>query len=314
MKNPIQTFEPNTQGRDFVIGDLHGALEVFMQLLTNLNFDPEKDRMFSVGDLVDRGPDSLDCLMLLKEKWFHAVLANHEQMMVEAFDGGYMGNFWIQNGGFWGFTALKEWQTSRQHVTNELDRPPAPSAESLRLWDALDYVRDLPYIMTVNMKDGRKFHIIHAELPPRREITDETLADPARVLELATIQSHDGDFFCWGRHLFRSFYGKDLPNLVDKVKRMGAGILSQDCTFNDKLSHIISGHTILHHPLTIVGQTNIDTCAYASLDGERKWAALTCVELDTWTFYQQTPDDFRTVTPITVNMADITEIRNGKAT
>jgi hypothetical protein len=71
----------------------------------------------------------------------------------------------------------------------------------------------------------------------------------------------------------------------------------------------------MHHPLTILGQTNIDTCAYgAARSDPKKWEALTCVELGTWTFYQQRLGDFRTVTPLSVNMADVLEIQNGKAT
>jgi Calcineurin-like phosphoesterase len=108
MKNPIKTFEPNTVGRDFVIGDLHGSYTAFENLLEKLYFDETKDRMFSVGDLCDRGPNSLACLGLLHEPWFHAVLSNHEQMMLEKFRGGYMGEYWFQNGGHWGMEAWND--------------------------------------------------------------------------------------------------------------------------------------------------------------------------------------------------------------
>lgn len=322
MKTPVQIFEPNLVGRDFVIGDLHGAFELFNKLLKNIAFDPTKDRMFSVTDLVDRGPDSLECLCLLKKPWFHGVLANHEQMMLEAFDGGYMGQFWIRNGGLWGYTAYQEWQNRTNFITDELKRPPPPSSESIRLWDMLDYVRELPYLITVKMKDGKKFHIIHAEFPPGNDITDEMLEDPVAVHRLAKVQSREGDFFCWGRYLFARFFDLDLPNVMEKVKRIvayggGAAPLygNPNSLFNDKLSHIISGHTIMHHPLTILGQTNIDTCAYGALSSDpKRWEALTCVELGSWSFYQQRKDDFRTVDPLVVNMADVLEIQNGKAT
>ena len=36
-----------------------------------------------MGDLIDRGPDSLQCLKLLDAPWFFAVRGNHEQMMIE---------------------------------------------------------------------------------------------------------------------------------------------------------------------------------------------------------------------------------------
>ena len=84
MSDLLHHFDINELGRDFVVGDLHGCIDHFERLLDQIEFDAEKDRMFSVGDLVDRGPDSMACLRLLKEPWFHAVLGNHEDMMLDA--------------------------------------------------------------------------------------------------------------------------------------------------------------------------------------------------------------------------------------
>jgi hypothetical protein len=81
--------------------------------------------------------------------------------------------------------------------------------------------------------------------------------------------------------------------------------------FNDELSHIISGHTILQRPMTIMGQTNIDTCAYGSLKGQdaKAWNALTCIDLDTWTFIQATETEIRLIEPLVVNSESIAEMR-----
>lgn len=315
MKNPIQRFPPNLKGRDFVIGDLHGALGCFENLLKNLNFDPTVDRMFSVTDLVDRGPESLKCLRLLKNDWFHGVLANHEQMLLEAFEGGYMGQFWLQNGGYWGYTAYEDYKASKRTYSNELDRP-TPHPDSHLLWEMLDVIRELPFIITVEMPDGKLYHIIHAELPPGHLITDAELSSPGKVMELAKIQSHDGDYFIWGRFLFAQFHGKQLNEHTEqKIKRTVAHQFAKGSMFNDKLSHIISGHTIVQRPMTILGQTNIDTKAYGCYkDDPAKWHALTCIELKSWTFYQATPTEFRTVVPFTVNKADIAAMKTQPST
>ncbi len=74
----------NPQGRDFVIGDLHGHYPSLVDLLAQVSFDDSVDRLFSVGDLIDRGPDSLACLQLLQQPWFYAVLGNHEAMCFDA--------------------------------------------------------------------------------------------------------------------------------------------------------------------------------------------------------------------------------------
>ena len=97
MKHPV-----NDHGRDFVVGDLHGCYERLQQLMEHVSFDSDKDRMFSVGDLVDRGPRNEDCLRLLNLPWFHPVQGNHEQMMVAYFADHPTGDFWEQNGGSWG--------------------------------------------------------------------------------------------------------------------------------------------------------------------------------------------------------------------
>ena len=308
MKNPIKLLEPNTAGRDFVIGDLHGSLSAFQNLLKNIAFDPTKDRMISVGDLVDRGPDSLGCLALLEEPWFHCVLANHEQMMLEAFEGGWMGTFWTQNGGRWGSEALEDWKESKRYHTNELDRR-QPSASSERLWKLLELVRELPFLITVKRPDGKLFHVIHAELPPGHIVTDAELSSPGSLMRLVNVENDSGSFFLWGRHIFAQFYDSNLSN-VAKIKRTIAYKFRQGGLFNDKLSHIISGHTIMQRPLTILGQTNIDTGAFASYTERRAWQALTCVELGSWSFYQATETEFRTVEPLTVNKDDIIAVGN----
>jgi hypothetical protein len=297
MKNPIQAFEPKTNGRDFVIGDLHGSFTALEKLLEGLNFNPLKDRIFSVGDLVDRGPDSQRCLELLYEPWFHAVLSNHEQMMLQAFNGGKMGYYWLQNGGFWGQKALSDWK--KRHL-----QPPAGS--SLELFEMLDLVNELPFLITVQLKSGRKIHVIHAELPPDQIITDTDLVDPQKVVQYAQIQDRNGDWFLWSRFIYCDFYRANLAD-EDKIKRIVANRCARGIPiFNDQLSHIVSGHTIVQRPLTILGQTNIDTCAYGCYDDDKsRWEALTCVELDTWRFFQSTPVAFREVKPLEITWKDV---------
>lgn len=76
----------NTKGRDLVVGDLHGHRSLLEAELERLNFDPLCDRVFSVGDLINRGPESFASLALIEEKWFHAVLGNHELMLLNHLD------------------------------------------------------------------------------------------------------------------------------------------------------------------------------------------------------------------------------------
>lgn len=91
----LKKFERNSHGKDYVVGDLHGYYDDLMGLLDARNFDREVDRLFCVGDLIDRGPNSAKCIRLLEEPWFHSARGNHEEFMLNNIPG------WHYNGGCW---------------------------------------------------------------------------------------------------------------------------------------------------------------------------------------------------------------------
>ena len=70
-------------------------------LLARSRFDEERDRLFSVGDLIDRGPRSREALDWLAKPWFHAVRGNHEQLLLDSDDPDTR-DLWVRhNGGAW---------------------------------------------------------------------------------------------------------------------------------------------------------------------------------------------------------------------
>lgn len=64
----------------YVVGDIQGCLKPLTCLLEKVGFDPLKDSLWSVGDIVNRGPQSLDTLRFLKSlgNSFEMVLGNHD--------------------------------------------------------------------------------------------------------------------------------------------------------------------------------------------------------------------------------------------
>lgn len=78
----------NSKGRDLAVGDIHGHFQRLQQCLDQAGFDPETDRLISVGDLVDRGPHSAEALAWLAKPWFHAVQGNHESLAITYLYGG----------------------------------------------------------------------------------------------------------------------------------------------------------------------------------------------------------------------------------
>lgn len=90
-------------GRIFVVGDLHGMAHSLRRLLERAEFDEDRDVLWSLGDLIDRGPYSEDCINLLTEPWFNAIRGNHEQLMLDAIESDTGLYFWLDNGGDWAF-------------------------------------------------------------------------------------------------------------------------------------------------------------------------------------------------------------------
>ncbi|GAB2190460.1 symmetrical bis(5'-nucleosyl)-tetraphosphatase [Sessilibacter sp. MAH1] len=64
----------------YVVGDLQGCLDPLICLLEQVNFSVESDQLWLVGDLVNRGPQSLETLRFLYERRHSvtAVLGNHD--------------------------------------------------------------------------------------------------------------------------------------------------------------------------------------------------------------------------------------------
>lgn len=100
----VHRFARNLAGRDLVIGDIHGCFSKARAALDAVGFDPDGgDRLFSVGDLVDRGPESADVLEWLDQPWFFPVMGNHDDMALRwgrpscAMDA----ELYAMNGGAW---------------------------------------------------------------------------------------------------------------------------------------------------------------------------------------------------------------------
>lgn len=136
----MQKFTINENGRDFVVGDIHGMFDKLTERLHAIKFDPTSDRLFAVGDLVDHGPMSSMALPFIAQPWFHSVRGNHEQMAIEAFESGDPAHH-IVNGGAW--FAL------------------TPRVDQEKFVEAF---ASLPILIQVETKSG-SVGIVHAEYP-----------------------------------------------------------------------------------------------------------------------------------------------------
>ena len=129
----------NRAGRDFVVGDLHGCVDALRFLLREVEFDAARDRLFSVGDLIDRGTQSDEALALLDKPWFFPVLGNHEDALCAVVDGRLNRRQWYAIGGAW-----------------------SASLPESRLAQYAERLRELPLVRVVGRGEAR-FNVLHAE-------------------------------------------------------------------------------------------------------------------------------------------------------
>jgi predicted phosphodiesterase len=61
------------------VGDIHGCLEEFDELLKKLQYKKEQMRLVLMGDLMDRGPDPVGCVRRARELGIECIMGNHEE-------------------------------------------------------------------------------------------------------------------------------------------------------------------------------------------------------------------------------------------
>jgi serine/threonine protein phosphatase 1 len=62
----------------YIVGDIHGMFHLLEEELIRINFNKKTDLLIAVGDLIDRGKNSIKATEYLKENWFVSVFGNHD--------------------------------------------------------------------------------------------------------------------------------------------------------------------------------------------------------------------------------------------
>lgn len=74
---------------NYIVGDVHGCFKELQKLLKKVFFNKKKDTLWSTGDLVARGPESLKVLLFFKSlgKQAKLVLGNHDLHLISSYYG-----------------------------------------------------------------------------------------------------------------------------------------------------------------------------------------------------------------------------------
>lgn len=148
-------FDVNTDGSDYIVGDIHGCYDQLIAKLDDVGFDRSVDRLFSVGDIFDRGPKPIEMIRLAQEPWFHMVQGNHEELAYNALIEliGRDSMTWVNNGGDWILPIVDR--------ANEGD----PDEYNEVIQFLSDVVSALPLAFEIPMASGKRVGVVHAEVP-----------------------------------------------------------------------------------------------------------------------------------------------------
>ncbi len=158
----------------YAIGDVQGCYSALRALLGEIRFDPAHDRLWFTGDLVNRGPRSLDVLRFIRDLGGQAVcvLGNHDLHLLAVAAGA---------------AKLKKHDTLDEVLT-------APDCDDLLSW-----LRSRPLL---HHDEELGYTLIHAGLLPPWDLA--VARRLAHEVEAALQSDRHGDFF---KHM----YG-DLPD------------------------------------------------------------------------------------------------------
>lgn len=209
--------------RVLYVGDIHGEIHRLHKLLAQMNFNSNRDVLISVGDIFDRGKQSLQTLQYFygcDRDHIMSVMGNHEHTSSKLIRFGLPLKQWFTNGGGW----LSELYDDIE-VFNQTKKM------------IVSYASMLPYAITVYHR-GMRIGVVHAEVdyeaPHWNVFRDSLEAENSFVVESAL----------WSREII------NCPERFDKPEFRVKGV---DWT--------IHGHTPIEDPIHIQNRLYIDTGA-----------------------------------------------------
>ena len=182
----------------YAIGDLQGCFDELNDLLDEINFDENKDLLWFCGDLVNRGPQSLEVLRFVKQLGDKAVtiLGNHDLHLVAVANN-----------------------PKKKRSKDTLD-------SILKTPDKEELIKWLQRLPLIHHDNELAFTLIHAGLPPQRDINQAT--------ELAA-------------EVETALRGKEFSTSIDDMYGNSPDRWSDDLTDWDRLRFIINCFTRMRY-------------------------------------------------------------------
>lgn len=152
--------EEGAAGLTWIVGDIHGCADALARLLATLSLRPQ-DRLLAAGDLFHRGPDPFGVLRQLQDlgEQFGMVMGNHEWALLRRIDAneGELGDLVGDNGAVMAPLTLEQAQ------------------------DLVAFVRDRPYFLEGQRRDGQIWWLVHASVLPHQHPSEMTPFELVRL-------------------------------------------------------------------------------------------------------------------------------------
>jgi len=148
-----------TEGsKTFIIGDIHGCLDMLKRLVEKIKWDPAKDKLIFVGDYIDRGPDPKGVVeyilsLMAESSRIQCLIGNHEVIFLDYIKGKDRKLF-LMNGG------MNTLESYAFHLVDTEDDLLPPSHK--------EFFASLKY--TIALDD---YYVVHAGFRPKVPLEEQ---------------------------------------------------------------------------------------------------------------------------------------------
>ena len=191
----------------YVISDIHGQFDAFMRLIEKIEFGYD-DEMYILGDVIDRGPQSLECVKwIMEQDNILTLMGNHELLFLDSYLHDTTGLY----------NTITE---ARESLSND------------EMKKIINWIMDIPECKIVKMKD-KVFYLNHTQVASQEyfetELTDRMFPSYDRYMKYNDLKIKD--FICIYGHIpvmqMRAWHKQEASNKIWKNK--DGSVIDIDC-------------------------------------------------------------------------------------
>ena len=206
----------------YAFTDIHGRYDLLVAAFDHIHSIDDNPRIIGLGDYIDRGPQSAECVEFLIKSKIECLTGNHEVMFVNSFDSIQESAFWMSNGGY----ATKNSYAAKAHMIGR----------------HRDWMKSLP---TKIETDYNIF--VHAGLNPDKSIGEQSKEDMTWIRQKFLNSNHD-----FGKHVVHGHTPKNEVELRHNRTNLDIG-----ASFSNRMAIGVFNET-KKGPISIIEIKKID--------------------------------------------------------